>query len=209
MNQLDARFRRHQYQPAPVDCSPRNKPMSRCTMRGFSMIELMIVVAIIMITLGTALFQIGPIMKKSKANAALQITLGTMRRTHEFAVDQRQVYRVSFTAPRTIQVDRVSIDPATLARTFTFQSKIDLPTDVQFTVVAGIPNTAANAPDGYGNGGVAIDFDRDFGGGGNEIYFQRDGRALDLQNRLNNGLIYMCRPGDVISCKAVSLIGAT
>jgi len=183
--------------------------MSARTMRGFSMIEMMIVVAIIMITMGTALIQIGPILKESKANTAWQLTLGQLRRAHELAIDQRQVYRVSFTAPRTIQLDLVGIDPVTKAKALIFQSKIDLPTETQFTVVTGMPATPTTVPDGFGNGSAAIDFDQDFGGGGTEVYFQRDGRALDAQNRLNSGVIYICRPGELMSCKAVSLIGAT
>jgi type II secretory pathway pseudopilin PulG len=183
--------------------------MSSGKMRGFSVVELLIVCIIIMIMLGTAFIQIGPMLKESQANAALQTTLGMMRRAHEMAVDRRQVYRVSFTAPRTIQLDLVTIDPLTKAKTFTFQSKIDLPTQTQFTVVSGLPNTPTTVPDGYGNGSTAIDFDRDFGGSGTEVYFQRDGRALDSSNRVNNGLVYMCRPGELSSCKAVSLIGAT
>jgi type II secretory pathway pseudopilin PulG len=183
--------------------------MSARKMRGFSIVELMIVCAIIMIMLGTAFIQIAPMLKESQANAALQTTLGMMRRTQEMAVDQRQIYRLTFTAPRTIQLDQVAIDPKTNARTFVLQSTIDLPTQTQFVVVSGLPNTAATVPDGYGNGSVAIDFDRDNGVSTNQIYFQRDGRALNANNLINNGLIYMCRPGELSSCKAVSLIGAT
>ncbi len=177
--------------------------------RGFSMIELAIALTIILIIVATAIVQIGSTLRQSKAETALQTTLGQMRRTQEMAIDQRRVYRLSFIAPRTIQLDQVNIDPVTKTRTFVFQSQIDLPTETQFTVVSGIPTTAATVPDGYGNGTIAIDFDRDFGGAGTELYFQRDGRALDSANRLNNGVVYICRPGELASCKAVSLIGAT
>lgn len=178
-------------------------------MRGFSIIEMLIVLTIMLIVMGTAFIQIAPALKNAKADTALQTTLGQMRRTHELAVDKRNVYRLTFIAPRTIQLDRVDVDPATLAKAFVFQSRIDLPTDISFSVVSGIPTGAATVPEGYGNGTTAIDFDRDFGGGGTEVYFQRDGRALDSANRTNNGLIYMCRAGEFRSCKAVSLIGAT
>src|SRR6185369_8269695 len=115
MNQTGFGFQRHQHQPTPVSRSLRNEFMPASEMRGFSLIEMMVVVAIIMITMGTALFQIGPIMKESSAQAALATTLGQMRRAHELAIDQRQVYRVTFTAPRTIQLDKVSIDADTKA----------------------------------------------------------------------------------------------
>jgi prepilin-type N-terminal cleavage/methylation domain-containing protein len=183
--------------------------MSSRKMRGFSMVEMLIVIAIVMIVMGTAFIQIAPALKNSKSETALQTTLGQMRRAHELAVDRRNVYRVSFNAPRTIQLDQVAIDPATLAKTFTFQSSIDLPSDMSFAIATGIPTTSTTVPEGYGNGTTAIDFDKDFGGGGTEVYFQRDGRALDASNRLNNGLVYICRSGEFRSCKAVSLVGAT
>jgi type II secretory pathway pseudopilin PulG len=178
-------------------------------MRGFSIVEMLIVVAIMMIVLGTAFIQIAPALKNAKTEAALQTTLGQMRRAHELAVDRRTIYRVRFTAPRTIQLDKVDIDPTTLARTFTFQSTINLPTDMSFSVVTGIPTASTTVPEGYGNGSTAIDFNRDFGGGGTDVYFQRDGRALNAANQVNNGLVYMCRTGEFRSCKAVSLMGAT
>jgi prepilin-type N-terminal cleavage/methylation domain-containing protein len=178
-------------------------------MRGFSLIEMLIVLTIIMIVMGTAFIQIAPALKNAKSETGLQTVLGQMRRAHELAVDRRIVYRVSFNAPRTIQLDQVAIDPATLAKTFTLQSRIDLPSDISFATVTGIPTAATIVPEGYGNGSVAIDFDRDFGGGGTEVYFQRDGRALDASNRLNNGLVYVCRTAEYRSCRAVSLVGAT
>lgn len=176
---------------------------------GFSVVELLIVVAIMMIMIAVTFIQIGPVLRESKAQTALQTTLGQMRRAHEMAIDQRQVYRLTFTTPGKIQLDQVGFDPLTKAKIFTFQSSILLPTEIQFAVVTGIPTAATKVPEGFGAGAVAIDFDQDFGGGTNQVYFQRDGTATDDKSRLNNGVIYMCRPGDVGSCKAVSLMGAT
>jgi len=195
--------------PPPVIDPLRKEFMSVRKMRGFSIIEMLIVVAIMLIMLGTAFIQIGPALQSAKAETALQTTLGQMRRAHELAVDRRQVYRLSFNAPRTIQLDAVDVNPVTLAMTFTLQSTITLPPDISFSVVSGIPTTSTTVPEGYGNGSIAIDFDKDFGGGGTVVFFQRDGRALDASNRLNNGLVYMCRSGDFRSCRAVSLMGAT
>src|SRR6185295_4919748 len=130
--------------------------MSSRKMRGFSMVEMMIVVAIMMIVMGTAFIQIAPALKNAKSETALQTTLGQMRRAHELAVDRRTVYRVSFNAPRTIQLDQVNIDPTTLAKSFVFQSSITLPSDMSFTIATGIPTAATKVPEGYGNGTVAI-----------------------------------------------------
>src|SRR5690242_8191865 len=122
--------------------------MSSRKMRGFSVVEMMIVVIIIMILVGAAFIQLAPALKNAKAETALQTTLGQMRRAHEMAVDRRLVYRVSFNAPRTIQLDRVDIDPTTLAKVFTLQSTIDLPSDMSFTIATGIPTAATKVPEG-------------------------------------------------------------
>jgi len=76
-------------------------------------------------------------------------------------------------------------------------------------VVPGIPTNPAATPDGFGTGAVAIDFDIANGGGGTQIYFQPDGRALDGANRLNDGVIYLAEPNNLFSSRAVSLYGTT
>jgi hypothetical protein len=123
-----------------------------------------------------------------------------MRRAHELAVDRRLVYRVSFTVPRTIQLDQVNIDPATLAATFVFQSRIDLPTDISFAIAAGIPTSAATVPEGATERWLLIL--PGTSAAADQVYFQRDGRALDTSNRLNNGLAHNAVAANS-SCKAV------
>ena len=74
--------------------------LSKNSARGFTMIELIVVLGIIMIIAATAIIEIGSTLKESKAEIALQTTLGQMRRTQEMAIDQRRVYRLSFVAPQ-------------------------------------------------------------------------------------------------------------
>jgi len=175
---------------------------------GFSLIEALVVVAIIMVLAAAAMVQIAPTLKAAKANTALQTTLGIMRQYHQAAVDQRRIYRISFISPRTIQVDQVTYD-STGSQVFTFVTSIDLPNETQFTCVSGIPTTASTTPDGLGTGKTAIDFSLDYGGGGTTIFFQKDGRATDSAGRLNSGVVYIARPGELESSKAVTVLGAT
>ena len=174
---------------------------------GFSLVEAVVVIAIILILAATAVVQIQPTLKAAKANAALETTLGQLRQAHQSAVDLRRIYRVSFLPPRTIQIDQVSYD-STGSQVFNFVSSIDLPNETQFVVVPGIP-TASGTPDGLGTGQNAIDFSLDYGGGGTTVFFQKDGRATDSAGRLNNGVVYIARPGELDSSKAVSVLGAS
>ena len=89
------------------------------------------------------------------------------------------------------------------------QQPLTLPDGIQFICVGGIPTGAGTVPDGLGSGANAIDFDLANGGGGSQIYFQPDGRALDGANRLNDGVIYLAQPGNLYSSRAVTLFGST
>jgi prepilin-type N-terminal cleavage/methylation domain-containing protein len=178
------------------------------TEAGFSLIEALVVIAIILVMAATAIIQIGPTLKSAKSETALATALGQLRQYHEAAVDQRRVYRMSFLAPRTIQVDQMTYDSSG-SQVFTFISTIDLPVETQFTCVAGIPTTQSSVPDGLGDGKTAIDFSLDQGGGGTTLFFQKDGRATDSAGRLNDGVVYIAQPGDLTSSKALSVLGGT
>src|ERR1700682_349145 len=199
-------------QNSPLQKSPR--PL-RQTEQGFSMVEMVVVVSIILTVAATAVMNILPLLKKSKADAAQELVLGEMRRAHERAIDERRIYRFTFVPPRTIQLEvgtpanlqaRITGSAAAFAQA---QVPLVLPPTIQFSAVPGIPTAAAAVPDGFGTGITAIDFDIDNGGGQTQIYFQPDGRALDAQNRLNNGVVYLADPNQLLSSRAVSLYGST
>jgi prepilin-type N-terminal cleavage/methylation domain-containing protein len=182
---------------------------------GFSMVELTVVVAIILILVGVALINMVPTVQNSRANAGMELVLGEMRRAHERAIDERRIYRLTFVAPNRIQLEVGQV--ANIATTITgttpaftqAQQPLTLPDGVRFTCVSGIPTSSTAVPDGLGSGANAIDFDLANGGGGTQIYFQPDGRALDGANRLNDGVIYIAQPGNLYSSRAVTLFGST
>jgi prepilin-type N-terminal cleavage/methylation domain-containing protein len=185
------------------------------TQSGFSMVELLVVVTIILILTAAALITMVPNVQRSHANAGMELVLGEMRRAHERAVDERRIYRVTFAAPNQIQLDVGQV--ANVAATITgttpgfvqAQQTLTLPDGIQFICVGGIPTGVGSVPDGLGSGANAIDFDLSNGGGGTQIYFQPDGRALDGANRLNDGVVYIAIPGNLYSSRSVTLFGAT
>ena len=72
---------------------------------GFSMVELSVVVLIILIVVAVALINMVPTVQNAKANSGMELVMGELRRAHERAVDERRIYRVTFVAPQTIQLD--------------------------------------------------------------------------------------------------------
>jgi type II secretory pathway pseudopilin PulG len=181
---------------------------------GFSTVEMVVAISIFLIASAGALFNILPSLRKSKADAALEMVLGEMRRAHERAIDERRIYCLTFLPPQTLQlevgtpVDLTATISGSAATYVQAQPPLTLPETIQFLALPGIPGAGAT-PDGFGTGATAIDFDIDYGGGATQIYFQPDGRALDGLNRLNNGLVYLANPQELSSSRAVSLYGAT
>ena len=110
--------------------------------QGFSTVELVVVVGIGLIVAAIALFNILPSLKKSRADTAQELVLGEMRRAHERAIDERRIYRLTFVAPQTIQLEvgtpvnlqaRITGSAAAFAQA---QPPLVLPQTIQFAAVA-------------------------------------------------------------------------
>ena len=186
-------------------CSSQNFMKSNRN-RGFSLLEMLITIAIGLIVAGVTFIALMPMFKENKVNAAYDTTLSVIRNYRTLSITQSKRYILTFTNPGTITVQYwgvgvpVSPAPVTVA---TF----NLPTDIQFAVQAGFP---AAAPDSFGTGGTAIDFDQGMGlGSQNYIMFMPDGSSQDTLGNYNSGVLYMTRPGSVYSSRAVSVFGTT
>jgi Tfp pilus assembly protein FimT len=170
---------------------------------GFSVSEAMVVCAIIMLIVAISGLALAPMRDSAKVNSAVQITVNQLRLAHEEAIAKRLQYVVTLQRPGTIltQWTKTGIGLQT-------ERSVPLPGGIQFTVVNGIP-TAVGTPDGFGNGQVAIDLDQATGGGGNVIYFQPDGTAVDAAGNPNNGVVYIAIPGQLPTSRAITLFGST
>ena len=166
---------------------------------GFTLAELLLVVAIVMIVSAISLMNILPAIRNARVERAYQNTVMQMRRARQAAIDERRVHIITFTPPRSIQVQRLELDA-----TLTLVSQISLPVEINFTAEPGIPTGGAATPDGFGVGTVSIDFN-----GTNQLFFQPDGSAQDATGSINNGVIYLARPGELPSSRAVTIFGAT
>lgn len=176
--------------------------MTRRSTRGFTLIEAMVVVAIIMVASAMFFMSIQPGLKQARVNNAYNSVLMTMRRARETSIAERRVYVVTFTAPRTMTITQAATGIVT--NTFT------LPSDISFRAEPGIPNTAARTPDHFGTASAAIDFDQGVAlGAKNVVYFQPDGSAQDVNSNVNNGVVYIVRTGDIYSSRAITLWGST
>jgi hypothetical protein len=169
-------------------------------------LELIITIAIGLVMASVSFIALLPLFKANHVNAAYDTTLSVMRNYRTQAITQSKRYILTFTTPGTITVQYwgvgvpVSPVPVTVA-TFT------LPPDIQFAVQSGFPPAA---PDSFGAGGTAIDFDQGMGlGSQNYIMFMPDGSSQDTLGNYNSGVLYLTRPGELYSSRAVSVFGTT
>jgi prepilin-type N-terminal cleavage/methylation domain-containing protein len=192
---------------------------------GFSLTELLIVLAIIIIMVSFAAMNAGPLLKQQHVTNAYNTTLGALRQARDYSVAQSTSYSVTFAnnvgAPSTI-----TVTPTTAFNGNQNAVTYTLPLDVTFLALAGIPTAANKVPDGYGTGAVAIDlgYTANGGTGGtNIIYFCPDGSAQNLPcvaaggywtsggyaKNWSGGVVYLAQTGNLLSSRAFTVWGGT
>jgi len=180
-------------------------------MRGFSLIEMAVVMALILIVLAFSVMTILPSLRQNDITGAYNQTLMAMRQARDVSVAQRQVYYVTLSnaaLPNSITITQGSTGVVT--------ATYFLPSDVGFIAYPGLPTSPVafpTTPDGFGIGTTAIDFDQGIAAGAkNVIYFYPDGSATDVNGNINNGVVYLAllgTTGFVNSSRAITLWGAT
>lgn len=182
--------------------------------KGFTLIEMVSVLAIIIVLAAISFVSLVPLMKQQRVVNAYNTTLSAMRQARDNAVSQRTSYRVTFATSTSPVTNTITVAPMLT----TFQGAqnsvtYQLPTDVSFLAQSGLP---ATAPDGYGSGLVAIDlgYTAHANGGAQTIYFCPDGSVQDdstgnCAGNWDGGVVYIARAGDLMSSRAITLWGGT
>ncbi len=183
---------------------------------GYSLVELMLVVTILLILAGVTDVSLQPVLKLEHVTTAFNLTISALRRARDQAVSDNQIYVVSFSTANQVAPlpngGAITVNQTTTAGTQLFSWT--LPSDVTFNVEPNVPtsqNVAPTTPDAFGTAVNAIDFD--WGpnglGGGTTVYFYPDGTARDVNGNINNGVVYMGVPGVTQTGHAVTLWGFT
>jgi len=175
--------------------------------RGFSMLEMAIVVAVSLTAVAVGVLNMQPVYQSSRATSAYNQCFMLLRRYRQQAVYERKQYVVTFVAPNTIQVWRQDVGQPVNPAPVLITSQILAP-DIQFQTIAGVPT--ANTPDNFGNGSRAVDFGQGIGLGGlNYVKFMPDGSSQDVNGNLNSGVLYVAINNKLYSSRAVTVFGAT
>jgi len=123
--------------------SLRRQPTNRHS--GFSLLEMSMVLAIIMILATISFMTLQPMMRQQRINNGYNIVLGAMRQARDNSVAQRTSYSVTFDngpTPNTITVAPTFAGPQGILAPVTYK----LPDDIGFKIIAGIPTPPTKRP---------------------------------------------------------------
>jgi prepilin-type N-terminal cleavage/methylation domain-containing protein len=195
--------------PAPPS---RKDLMTLKKQRGFSLLEMMITVAIGFTLASITFIALMPMFTKNHIDSAYDTTLMVLRDTRHLAITQSHQYIVTFTQPGTITVTyqpppppgSTTLPPVQTVSTYT------LPPDVTYNIAAaGFPT---NTPDDFGTGVTPIDFGQGLGAGSLPyVTFMPDGSSQDTLGNYNSGIIYLTRLADnsPYRSRSITVWGAT
>ena len=194
---------------AKPSLSPSTGIMASRKQDGFSMLELAIAITVSMILVASVTVTMQATFRQQLVNDAYNTTLTSLRRARDQAAADMRVYVVTFATPTAGNGGTITVTQNTAAGPILFVAS--LPPQVTFHLEPGLPNTIATTPDGFGTAASIFDFDQapSAAGGSNVIYFQPDGSAQDLLGNVNNGVVYLGTPGQLPTCRAVTLWGYT
>ncbi|MFZ3264531.1 MAG: hypothetical protein WA172_11065 [Terriglobales bacterium] len=197
---------------------------SRCQASGFSLLEMVMVIAITIILSLFAVLGLVPVMNQQRVNNAYNTTMAAMRLARDNAVSQRTSYSVTFSnsvTPNTIVVTPTLVFANGNGTnedlpTATYQ----LPPGVTFLAQSALASTSPT-PDNYGNGTAAIDFGYPApgtgSGGQTVLYFCPDGSSQNSagagncsgMNNWSGGVIYIAQSSNILSSRALTVWGGT
>jgi type II secretory pathway pseudopilin PulG len=175
--------------------------------QGFSILETMIVVGIILIMLALAVAQSFGSMESYRANAAMDTIISQLRVARQLAISQRRNVTVSFstaTSPQSITYQVVA-NPGDIV----VPTPVTVPISslVNFKGMTGEPDTPMAFGTCSGAYGICID---NVSGGPPIMEFTSVGQFTDNTgvNTLN-GTVFMVIPGQLPTARAVTIMGST
>jgi prepilin-type N-terminal cleavage/methylation domain-containing protein len=167
---------------------------------GFSLVELLIVVAIIGILAAIGLGVSGSMVRTAKGQAGAQQLASFMKRHRELAISRRRNIQIVFTAPNMVSSVQLPvpdppnpIGPTTPLETMYFEGRL------QYQRFAGVADT----PDAFGNAAdVSV---------GNILpaMFTSEGAFTDANGDVVNGSIFLGVPNQASTANAITVVGAT
>jgi len=172
--------------------------------RGFSLIEMMVAMMIILIVSAIAVTSLKPNVQQARLDASMREVLDTFRQAREYSIENRRYVQISFPANNQMQLTQMNTLTPGAGGVNPVLTTITLAPPLVFNL-DGMPDT----PDGYGNAGPLV-FEGIVNGPVGGMVFQSDGEFLDGTTFLPiNGSVFLGMPGQQSTARAVTILGTT
>ena len=189
-----------------IDTTQRRQELAvtRRNEAGFTLLEVLVVVALLGTLAAMAIMVSPAFLKSAKADAGIEQAMDTLRLARETAISQRRSVRVVFVGLDAIQTTREDIGAngavtgTTVLRTVQFENRM------QFRVVSGVPNT----PDAFSLTGATTGGALAFGTSPTRM-FTSEGTFVNQAGDALNGTIFLAIQGDPLSARAITIFGPT
>jgi len=173
--------------------------------KGFTLIESVVVIGIMMILMGIAIIQSFGSREAYQANSAMDTVVAQLRVARELAITQRTNVQVTFVSSGTTQQVQYQVlkQPGTNETNGPVVSS-SLPSQTLFMLTPGVPDTPMN----FGNN--AAIYIGNTTGGPSFMEFTSTGQFTDNTgfNTLN-GTVFIGVPGQTSTARAVTIMGGT
>ena len=180
--------------------------------RGFSLLELMIVVMVSLIISAMAILRLVPNMQNARSDVAMVQVEEQLRQAREYAIENRRYVQVTFTTvvaagQSQAQITMIQKNSLTAnAGADAVLSTVTIEEPVQFFLFNGVVDT----PDAFGNS-AAVYFENTSGGPSGGMYFQNDGELVDGSTfQAINGTVFLgVSTLSNTSARALTVLGST
>lgn len=167
--------------------------------RGFSVLELMLVISLIGIVTAISVVRIGNVLPGLKSDGAMRVVMSQLNTARNLAVAQRRYMRVNFLQPSQIQIVRVDVNSSGAITGTTTLSTVNFEGGVTYNKISGLVDT----PDALGMAS-AVDF-----GTATTIQFATDGSLVDQSGNPLNGTVVLANSSNKNSSRAITVLGST
>lgn len=172
----------------------KRKIGNKCSQSGFTIVELLIVVALVCTMGGFAILSIQSAKTGWYANKAMHQIVDQLRRGRQLAVGNRRAVEIRFPADNTFQLVQLDVPNGE-----TVLNTLLLTNGCRFILFDDIPDS----PDSFGKSSP-VDF-----GGNNTLMFLSDGSLIDVQGNPVNGTVFLGITDHPETARAVTILGST
>jgi prepilin-type N-terminal cleavage/methylation domain-containing protein len=179
--------------------------------RGFSLIELSVVIMLILIISAMALIAYLPTLQDAQYDAAMRVVIDQLRQAREYALTNRRYIQVTFptvvvngiTQYQVVMLQRNDLT-AGAGAVNPVLSTVPIPAPARYYLLAG-PDT----PDAFGNAAPVV-FEGTINGPVGGMLFQSDGELVDGATfQPINGTVFLGYPGKSTTARAITVMGGT